>query len=394
MKRDYSASKLQELKGYVNQNMGLWDDAIDIIGDFVILAKSFFGILELDKNIDRLKQYHRDVVDMHNYTCQDLEKIFESVREVDTVYCSRLRITVSDHLKYLNDNLMSFTEMIDPTSSIQFTSSGILALSDSIQRASAKHSELINATFDEVLREKWHRIGKDAAVQALKSAASFGLNLLKTMAAVIKGDPVEAVVSCWDMLDSASQFLFSFISIPVTIIGGMVGSMAYKGEKGRIIAAEQFDKADKQLKIDSVLQSISYYYGEEVNEKGVSQAFKDADDVTKTLKAGYKAYKGVKKTGEFFKGGGDPIEPLQEKAEYIKEHIDTAKERAENIKSISDLVDAYHEGGWFGIVEHCVEEIPLMDLPKKIVKPIKQGIKTVEDINSTIKIFSDNPEIK
>lgn len=395
MERDYSAAKLAELKSYVNSDMSLWEDLIDKVFDLGIIAKKVAGFLDLEKCDATLERYHRDVVDMHNYTCQDLDKIFDTVWNCDAVYCNRLRTTVLEQLKYLNSNMMSLADMIDPATPVQFTASGIQMLSDRIQRVNETRSEQINAAFDEVLEEKWRRIASDAATQTLKSGASFALGLVKTMVAVVKGDRVEAFVSCWDTLDSATQFLFSAVSIPMTIFGGFVGSKVIKGQKGRVFDAEQLEKADKQLKIDSVLQALSYYYGNEVNDQEASQAFKSADDATKTMKTGYKLYKSVKKVEslkDIFIAGGENAE-LPKTVNPIKEKIDAAKETVETIKIIPDVIDARRNGGFEGLAEYCVEETPGGGILKKSKKGGKYGASTIEDINVLYKDVHNNRTI-
>lgn len=114
MKRDFSDSAREELLELVRQveKERKWE-FLDQIGDIWKEFKVHIGWLRIDKYLDDLSNYHKQMIDKDDKTEEDIENIFIKVKELDQIYAVRFAAykTMLEQLIALVDQ---FSDTISP----------------------------------------------------------------------------------------------------------------------------------------------------------------------------------------------------------------------------------------------------------------------------------------
>lgn len=115
MNRDFSESSKQKLIELVEQvENEKWCDFTDWIGDRWYDFMSLVGELNIKNYIDNVNGYHKKVIDKNNVSIEQINRIFDDVKNVDLSYTTRLAAidTQLTEAKRLIDILSS---VIDPS---------------------------------------------------------------------------------------------------------------------------------------------------------------------------------------------------------------------------------------------------------------------------------------
>ena len=380
MLRDYSEQKLLELQNYVNLDVDFWEFLGDAISDLLLYLRKISGFLDID-NAENVSAYQRDVIDMHNYTCKELIDIFQAVDQLDQVFGARIDTSVTEPLIALSKTLQMYVNQINPQSSGGLTVAGIQSIAQKAKEVLDPVWEKANIAFDATLKEKAEHLAAEAGKQMLLSTLSFAadcISLLRT------GD----VLYLWDMLDDFTEFKYALGS-EIDILGGLAGReiLTYMGndQAGRVWYADQLDKAEKDLEIDSTLKELSTLL-DDAGFKEDAKAVRILDDGSRVVRTGIKLYKGLSKGldskfGDASKVNPDAIkEPTPiKKAEVLKDKAKEIQSGIEAVKGGIEIVDAYTEDKERGLAEYYIDESQVGKYPKKVGK-LKGKIDTlVED---------------
>ena len=115
MKRDFSETSKQELLGLVakveNEEMS---DFTDWVGDRWCDFDSWMQSMGIQHCIDDVNMYHRKVIDKNNTTKQEIERIFNAVKEVDTSYAVRMSACKAQ-IESITNLIIQLNQIIEPT---------------------------------------------------------------------------------------------------------------------------------------------------------------------------------------------------------------------------------------------------------------------------------------
>lgn len=115
MKRDFSETSKQELISLVSQVEGeKWCDFTDWVGDRWYDFESWIGTLDIQHYINDVNAYHKKVIDKNNTTIQEIENIFNEVKEVDSSYAVRMS-ACKNQLESITNLIIELNQIIEPT---------------------------------------------------------------------------------------------------------------------------------------------------------------------------------------------------------------------------------------------------------------------------------------
>ena len=118
MKRDFSDASKEELINLVSQvESEKWCDFTDWVGDRWCDFESWIGDLDIQHYINDVNAYHKKVIDKNNTTVQEIENIFNTVKEVDTSYAVRMA-ACRDQLKSIGNLILELTQIIEPSNRV------------------------------------------------------------------------------------------------------------------------------------------------------------------------------------------------------------------------------------------------------------------------------------
>lgn len=118
MKRDFSDTAKQELLSLVEQvESEKWCDFTDWIGDRWCDFTDWIGMLDIQHYLDDVNAYHKKVIDKNNTTVQEIERIFNAVKEVDTSYAVRMS-ACKEQLESIENLILKLTEVVEPTTGV------------------------------------------------------------------------------------------------------------------------------------------------------------------------------------------------------------------------------------------------------------------------------------
>ena len=87
MYRDYTEATFDELKRQIKEiNDSDFSIITDALGDLWYTFQSWIGVLKIDNYLDDVSSYHKKVLDQHNTSIADLDRIFNAVHTVDQNY--------------------------------------------------------------------------------------------------------------------------------------------------------------------------------------------------------------------------------------------------------------------------------------------------------------------
>lgn len=115
MKRDFSETSKQELMSLVSQveNEQLCDFT-DWFGDRWYDFEAWIGTLGIQQYINNVNAYHKKVIDKNNTTVQEIERIFNAVKDVDTSYAVRMS-ACKVQLETITNLIIELNQVIEPT---------------------------------------------------------------------------------------------------------------------------------------------------------------------------------------------------------------------------------------------------------------------------------------
>ncbi|WP_075718712.1 hypothetical protein [Roseburia sp. 499] len=118
MKRDFSDASKEELINLVAQvESEKWCDFTDWIGDRWCDFESWIGALDIQHYINDVNAYHKKVIDKNNTTVQEIENIFNAVKEVDTSYAVRMS-ACKEQLESIGKLILELTKVVDPSTGV------------------------------------------------------------------------------------------------------------------------------------------------------------------------------------------------------------------------------------------------------------------------------------
>lgn len=118
MKRDFSDASKEELLNLVAQvESEKWCDFTDWIGDRWCDFESWIGALDIQHYINDVNAYHKKVIDKNNTTVQEIENIFNAVKEVDTSYAVRMS-ACKEQLESIGKLILELTKVVDPSTGV------------------------------------------------------------------------------------------------------------------------------------------------------------------------------------------------------------------------------------------------------------------------------------
>ena len=114
MRRDFSEKSMQNMLNLVSQvENEKYSDFTDWIGDRWYDFESWIGTLNIKKYITDVNSYHKKVIDKNNASKETINRIFDSVKNVDKTYSSIFE-NLKIHLSKWNTYIISLADIVTP----------------------------------------------------------------------------------------------------------------------------------------------------------------------------------------------------------------------------------------------------------------------------------------
>lgn len=194
----------------------------DVIGDSVSYFRSWIGELNIEHYLDNVSEYHREVLDQHNTTVEELDKIFDEVGYLDFTY--------RDKVENLYDGLCDYRCGIEALSSAfgaggsLISPSHIQICADQVNALLASGSERIDETFEEVLRKREEEVVWDAFKELIGDVLSYAGSICKFIVCVMEGDIIGALAALWSTIDKLIATTEDMGAIAAVIYGNVYGA--------------------------------------------------------------------------------------------------------------------------------------------------------------------------
>lgn len=118
MKRDFTDSAYNELISLIQQvENEKWCDFTDWIGDGWYTLQEWIGLLNIERYLDNVNNYHKKVIDKNNASKDTIDKIFTDVKNVDQNYATRLA-AYKTLIEELTTLIEKFSNVISPSNGI------------------------------------------------------------------------------------------------------------------------------------------------------------------------------------------------------------------------------------------------------------------------------------
>lgn len=200
MYRDYTEATFDELKRQIEEiNDSDFSVITDALGDLWYTFQSWIGTLKIDNYLEDVSSYHRKVLDQHNTSITDLERIFNAVHAVDENYSAKvgeINATMETYCRFL----LQMTELINPTA-FGFTASSVRTQMDAMSQEMTDATNRLNEIYDESLTMREEQIAKDAALDLISDLLSVPIHLFSFIADVAKGDWASAATDVWGVIN-------------------------------------------------------------------------------------------------------------------------------------------------------------------------------------------------
>lgn len=116
MIKDFTVSGEQYFLRLIDQVQEENYNAItDWIGDRWLDFEALLGILNINKYVDDVNTYHKKVLDRNNTSKETLIKIFQDVREADSLYAGMINQNVDNHLGEIKRYIQLLCQSLSPT---------------------------------------------------------------------------------------------------------------------------------------------------------------------------------------------------------------------------------------------------------------------------------------
>lgn len=90
----------------------------DWIGDRWLDFESIMGKLRISNYVDSVNTYHKKVLDRNNTTKETIKKIFQEVREADSLYAGMIDQNVDEHLAEIKRYIQLLGQSLTPTGNV------------------------------------------------------------------------------------------------------------------------------------------------------------------------------------------------------------------------------------------------------------------------------------
>lgn len=188
MKRDYSEQAKQELLKIISEvEADSSNQFLDVIGDFFLNVKQFFGFLNIDDYLNNLSKYHKEIIDKNDISKKKLEEIFSEIYAINYRYKIRLASIKMDMDSYLSI-LKTFVSVVEPSKAISnplFISS---AVQGDIDDFISQHKVLDELSVDGITSEDVESLGSSTIQEVV---SKLGYLIVQNLPSVKLGDKIE-----------------------------------------------------------------------------------------------------------------------------------------------------------------------------------------------------------
>lgn len=188
MKRDYSEQAKQELLKIISEvEADSSNQFLDVIGDFFLNVKQFFGFLNIDDYLNNLSKYHKEIIDKNDISKKKLEEIFSEIYAINYRYKIRLASIKMDMDSYLSI-LKTLVSVVEPSKAISnplFISS---AVQGDIDDFISQHKVLDELSVDGITSEDVESLGSSTIQEVV---SKLGYLIVQNLPSVKLGDKIE-----------------------------------------------------------------------------------------------------------------------------------------------------------------------------------------------------------
>lgn len=254
MYRDYTEETFDELKRQIREiNNTDFSTITDALGDLWYTFQSWIGVLKIDNYLDDVSAYHKKVLDQHNTSIADLERIFNAVYAVDQDYSTKvsgINSTMDTYCRFL----MKMTELINPTA-FGYTAAAVHSQMNAMSQEMADASKKLDELYDESLTMREKQIAKDAALDLISDLLSVPAHVFSFTANVAKGNISGAVADGWNLINDVFTTGEDLCALAAVGLGKLISGLG-GGEKGyRLYAVGEADQMQARTGLSAELEA-------------------------------------------------------------------------------------------------------------------------------------------
>lgn len=255
MYRDYTEETFDELKRQIKEiNNTDFSTITDALGDLWYTFQSWIGVLKIDNYLDDVSAYHKKVLDQHNTSIADLERIFDAVYAVDQDYSTKvcnINSTMDTYCRFL----MKMTELINPTA-FGVTATAVHSQMNAMSQEMADTSKKLDELYDESLTMREKQIAQDAALDLISDLLSVPAHVFSFTADVAKGNISGVVADGWNLINDVFTTGEDLCALAAVGLGRLISRLG-GGEKGyRLYAIGEADQMQARMGLSSELEAV------------------------------------------------------------------------------------------------------------------------------------------
>lgn len=254
MYRDYTEAAFDELKRQIKEiNDSDFSIITDALGDLWYTFQSWIGVLKIDNYLDDVSSYHKKVLDQHNTSIADLERIFNAVHTVDQNYSAKVG-DINATMETYHRFLVQMTELINPTA-FGFTASAVRAQMDAMSQEMTDAANKLDEVYDESLTMREKQIAKDAALGLIGDLLSVPGHVLGFTINVAKGNFAGAAADGWGLINDVFTTGEDLCALAEIGLGKMISGLNGGKKSYRLYAVGEADQMQARTGLSSELEA-------------------------------------------------------------------------------------------------------------------------------------------
>lgn len=254
MYRDYTEATFDELKRQIKEiNDSDFSIITDALGDLWYTFQSWIGVLKIDNYLDDVSSYHKKVLDQHNTSIADLDRIFNAVHTVDQNYSVKVG-DINSTMDTYHRFLAQMTELINPTA-FGFTASAVRAQMDAMSQEMTDAANKLDEVYDESLIMREKQIAKDAALGLIGDLLSVPAHIFGFTINVAKGNIAGAAADGWGLINDVFTTGEDLCALAEVGLGKVISGLNGGQKSYRLYAIGEADQMQARTGLSSELEA-------------------------------------------------------------------------------------------------------------------------------------------
>lgn len=283
MKRDYTEETLNKLKKQIRDiNDSDFCELTDLLGDVWYYFQACIGVLRIENYLYDTQKYHRKVLDQHDTTIKELNKIFTDARMVDFEYSKKMNKTVSlvnDYIRYIK----RLTYIINPQMK-KMSAGYINTVANDFKNSIASKEEENNNVYEELLLKREIGAMADASKDFLLESVSAVKNIFDLTVHMADKDVLGCVSDIWNLVNAPFRIGEELVALVIIPLGFGLSKITGYDKSMRVNAVAYSEDFHNR---DGLVGEMKDSYGDNSKITKVTKAIDDGVKVVEVIDVGH-----------------------------------------------------------------------------------------------------------